>query len=186
MQIHNSLRVLVQTLLYGFNARQQMQKLKLKKEDNTDTKSVINISKLIVLAYKLTLSTPSSYNWLWTCPLFTPGNRSACTWKLYYKGISWPVPVDLLTCVNNFPECWSLHKNWIYLLILCFTTNRKMSYAEIKIQDCYNTCFNGKLHRFIEISFLATTYHALNNKYRGKGCICCAFHDILVRWYKSV
>ena len=56
-----------------------------------------------------------------------------------------------------------------------------MSYAEIKVQDCYNTCFNGKLSRFLEISFLAAKHHALNNNHRSKGCSCCAFHDILVR-----
>ena len=58
-----------------------------------------------------------------------------------------------------------------------------MSYTEIKVQDCYNTCFNGKLHRFLEISFLATKYHALNNKHWGIGCSRCVFHDILVRWH---
>ena len=70
---------------------------------------------------------------------------------------------------------------------LCFNKNRRMSYAEIKVQDYYNTCFNGKLRRFLEISFIfATKNHALNNKHRGKGCSCCAFHGILVRLQKSV
>ena len=50
-----------------------------------------------------------------------------------------------------------------------------MSYAEIKVQDCYNTCFNGKLCRFLKISSLATKNHALNNKHRGKGYSCCIF-----------
>ena len=36
---------------------------------------------------------------------FTPGNLSTCTPTVYCKEISGPVPVDLLTCVNNFPEC---------------------------------------------------------------------------------
>ena len=70
----------------------------------------------------------------------TPGNRSPFTPTVYCKGISWPVPVDLLTCVNNFQECWS-------------AGNRRISYAEIKVQDCYNTCFHGKLRRFLDISF---------------------------------
>ena len=69
----------------------------------------------------------------------------------------------------------------VYLLVLCFTKNRRMSYAEVKVQDCYNNCFNRKLRRFLEISFLAIKDHALDNKHRGKGCSCCAFHDILVR-----
>ena len=55
-----------------------------------------------------------------------------------------------------------------------------MSYAEIKVQDCYNTCFNEKLRRLLEILFLVTKNHALNNKHRGKGCSHCAFNDILM------
>ena len=66
-----------------------------------------------------------------------------------------------------------------------FTKNQRMSYAEIKVQDCYNTCFNGKLRRFLKISFLETKNHALNNKHQGKGC-SCAFHDILVVAHVSV
>ena len=31
----------------------------------------------------------------------TPGKRSTCTPPAYYRRISWPVPVDYLTCVNK-------------------------------------------------------------------------------------
>ena len=57
-----------------------------------------------------------------------------------------------------------------------------MSYAEIKVQDCYNTCFNGNLRRFLEISFLATKNHALNNKQPRQRmqllCISCHFSEM--------
>ena len=99
--------------------------------------------------------------------------------KLTYSG----GPIDVC---NQHPRLLVSCIKCVYLLILCFTENRRMSYAVIKVQDCYYTCFNGKLRRFLEISFLATENHALNNKHRGKRCNCCAFHDILVTWNKSV
>ena len=32
---------------------------------------------------------------------YTPGKRSTCTPPAYYRRVSWPVPVDYLTCVNE-------------------------------------------------------------------------------------
>ena len=51
----------------------------------------------------------------------------------------------------------------------------------LKFKIVITLVLTEKLCRFLEISFLATKSHALNNEHRGKGCNCYVFHGILVR-----
>ena len=50
-----------------------------------------------------------------------------------------------------------------------------MSYVEIKVKDCYTTCFNGKIRRFLEISFLGPKIMHLTISTEAKDAVVVHF-----------
>ena len=66
--------------------------------------------------------------------LDTPGKRSTCTPPAYYRRVSWPVPVDYLTCVNK-PKIrtgiWGHFVQCEFIFLFYFLQKKwRMSYAE--------------------------------------------------------
>ena len=69
-----------------------------------------------------------------TIGFYTPGNQSICTPSVYYKGLNWPVPVDL---TPNCKQLARLLMSWtkcefIYLFCVLLRIGECTSYTEIK------------------------------------------------------